>query len=69
MDTWYDVLVMDEGHKTKNIDTELRKNSMNITVKRHRIMLTGTPLQNNLNEIWSVFDFVQKGIFGKLSDF
>lgn len=60
---------MDEGHKTKNIDTELRKNSMNITVKRHRIMLTGTPLQNNLNEIWSVFDFVQKGIFGKLSDF
>jgi SNF2 family DNA or RNA helicase len=31
----YDVLVMDEGHKAKNIDTELRKNTMTISVKSH----------------------------------
>lgn len=65
----YDVLVIDEGHKTKNIDTELRRNAMSITVKYHRILLTGTPLQNNLNEIWSVFDFVQKGILGEFKQF
>ena len=54
----YDILVVDEGHKAKNINTELRKNLVALRVKGHRIVLTGTPLQNNLAELWSVFDFV-----------
>lgn len=40
----YDILVIDEGHKTKNIDTELRRNAMQIAVKFHWLLLTGTPL-------------------------
>ena len=38
---------------------------MTLTVKRidtpHRLMLTGTPIQNRLRELWSVFDFVIPG--------
>lgn len=54
----YDVLVVDEGHKAKNINTELRRNLVALRVKGHRLILSGTPLQNNLSELWSVFDFI-----------
>ena len=40
----YDIIVVDEGHKTKNINTELRKNLVALRVKGHRLILTGTPL-------------------------
>lgn len=65
----YDILVMDEGHKAKNVETELRKAASSLSVKSHRLLLTGTPLQNNLSELWSVFDFVQPGIFGSRDPF
>jgi SNF2 family DNA or RNA helicase len=65
----YDVLVVDEGHKAKNINTELRRNLVAMRVKGHRLILTGTPLQNNLNELWSVFDFIQPKIFGSFNKF
>jgi len=54
----FDIVVVDEGHKAKNINTDLRKNLVNLRVKHSRFVLSGTPLQNNLNELWSVFDFV-----------
>jgi SNF2 family DNA or RNA helicase len=65
----YDVLVVDEGHKAKNINTELRRNLVALRVKGHRLILTGTPLQNNLSELWSVFDFIQPKIFGSFNRF
>lgn len=65
----YDVVVVDEGHKAKNINTELRKNLVALRSKGHKIILTGTPLQNNLTELWSVFDFVQPKIFGSFNNF
>ena len=68
-DMRYDILVVDEGHKTKNINTELRRNLVSLRIKGHRLILTGTPLQNNLNELWSVFDFVQPKIFGSYHKF
>jgi SNF2 family DNA or RNA helicase len=40
----YDLVVVDEGHKAKNINTELRKNLVALRVKGHRLVLTGTPL-------------------------
>ncbi len=65
----YDLVIVDEGHKAKNINTELRKNLVALRVKGHRILLSGTPLQNNLSELWSVFDFVQPKIFGSYNNF
>lgn len=54
----YDIVVVDEGHKAKNINTELRRNLVSLRTRSHKLILTGTPLQNNMNELWSVFDFV-----------
>ena len=68
-DLRFDLLVVDEGHRVKNINTELRKNVVALRVKGIRLCLSGTPLQNNLSELWSVFDFVQPKIFGPFSQF
>ena len=65
----YDLLVVDEGHRAKNINTELRRNLVSLRVKGIRLVLSGTPLQNNLSELWSVFDFVQPKIFGPYQPF
>ena len=65
----YDCMIMDEGHKAKNVDTELRRNTMSISVKSHKLLLSGTPLQNRLEELWSVFDFVQPKLLGTQQTF
>lgn len=38
-------------------------------ISRHRLILSGTPMQNNLQELWSLFHFVQPGLLGELSYF
>ncbi|KAI1311575.1 hypothetical protein EDD11_003427 [Mortierella claussenii] len=61
-------IVLDEGHKIRNPDAEIT-----LTCKQfrtpHRIILSGTPIQNNLNELWSLFDFVFPGRLGTLPVF
>ena len=36
---------------------------------RHRLVLTGTPIQNSINELWSLFDFLMPGFLGTESAF
>ncbi|XP_048472583.1 DNA excision repair protein ERCC-6-like isoform X2 [Rhincodon typus] len=57
--TW-DYLVLDEAHKIKSKSTKTFKCVSAIPAK-HRILLTGTPVQNNLQEMWSLFDFACQG--------
>ena len=40
----FDIVVVDEGHKAKNINTDLRKNLVNLRVKHSRFVLSGTPV-------------------------
>ena len=68
-DIRYDIIIIDEGHKAKNKNTQFRKDIASLKVKGHRVILTGTPLQNNLSELWSVFDIVQPKIFGTFERF
>ena len=65
----YDVIILDEGHKVKNVETMFRRDIAKLKVKGHRLVLSGTPLQNHLSELWSVFDFVQPKIFGSFNKF
>ncbi|MCJ1313225.1 TATA-binding protein-associated factor mot1 [Agyrium rufum] len=55
--------VLDEGHLIKNPRTKTT-----IAVKRvssnHRLILSGTPIQNNVLELWSLFDFLMPGFLG-----
>lgn len=64
---WHYV-ILDEGHKIRNPDAQAT-----LTVKQvatpHRLILSGSPLQNNLKELWSLFDFVYPGKLGTLPAF
>uniref|UniRef100_A0A3B5KQI8 DNA excision repair protein ERCC-6-like n=1 Tax=Takifugu rubripes TaxID=31033 RepID=A0A3B5KQI8_TAKRU len=57
--TW-DYVILDEAHKIKTTTTKTAKSAYAIPSK-HRVLLTGTPVQNNLKEMWSLFDFACQG--------
>ncbi|QCD91018.1 SWI/SNF-related matrix-associated actin-dependent regulator of chromatin subfamily A member 5 [Vigna unguiculata] len=61
-------LVVDEGHRLKNSQCKLVKELKYITVE-NKILLTGTPLQNNLAELWSLLNFILPDIFASLEEF
>ncbi|XP_064468001.1 DNA excision repair protein ERCC-6-like [Ornithodoros turicata] len=65
--TWC-YLVLDEGHKIKN-PTKTTKAVYEIPAK-NRLVLTGTAIQNNLRELWALFNFTHQGtLLGSLSTF
>ncbi|KAJ5534790.1 hypothetical protein N7527_001044 [Penicillium freii] len=59
----FNYCVLDEGHLIKNpkakITTSVKKLASN-----HRLILSGTPIQNNVLELWSLFDFLMPGFLG-----
>ncbi|KAJ2995542.1 hypothetical protein HDV02_000659 [Globomyces sp. JEL0801] len=61
-------IVVDEGHRLKNLDCKLIKELKKYT-SANRLLLTGTPLQNNLSELWSLLNFLMPNIFNDLSAF
>ncbi|XP_038058939.1 DNA excision repair protein ERCC-6-like [Patiria miniata] len=56
--TW-DYVILDEGHKIKNPSKTTK--AIHRVPATHRLILTGTPIQNNLKELWALFDFVTQG--------
>ncbi|KAI1384871.1 SNF2 family N-terminal domain-containing protein [Hypoxylon trugodes] len=60
--------VLDEGHMIKNPNSTLTINTKELRTP-NRIILSGTPMQNNLMELWSLFDFVYPMKLGTLIDF
>lgn len=60
--------VLDEGHKIRNPDSDISLVCKQVRTP-HRIILSGTPIQNNLTELWSLFDFVFPGKLGTLPVF
>ena len=65
----WDYVILDEGHVIKNPSTKTSK-SMHLLSSNHRLILTGTPIQNNLNEFWAIVNWATKGRrFGTLSGF
>ncbi|KAF8334134.1 uncharacterized protein EI90DRAFT_3051180 [Cantharellus anzutake] len=60
--------VLDEGHVIKNAKAKLTKAVKSIQAF-HRLILSGTPIQNNVLELWSLFDFLMPGFLGTESYF
>ncbi|KAF8654075.1 hypothetical protein AX16_003608 [Volvariella volvacea WC 439] len=55
--------ILDEGHVIKNAKTKLTK-AVKCVRAQHRLILSGTPIQNNVLELWSLFDFLMPGFLG-----
>ncbi|QCD83815.1 ATP-dependent helicase HepA [Vigna unguiculata] len=64
----WEVLVVDEGHRLKNSGSKLFS-LLNTFSFQHRVLLTGTPLQNNLGEMYNLLNFLQPASFPSLSSF
>ncbi|MDR0426711.1 MAG: DEAD/DEAH box helicase [Clostridiales bacterium] len=64
----FDYAVADEAQYIKNPET-LNALAVKSIEARHRFALTGTPMENNLSELWSVFDFIMPMYLGTYRDF
>jgi len=64
---WY-YMVLDEAHNIKNFRSQRWQTLLNFNTKR-RLMLTGTPLQNSLMELWSLMHFLMPHVFQSQSEF
>ncbi|KAK4192120.1 putative TATA-binding protein-associated factor MOT1 [Podospora australis] len=59
----WNYVVLDEGHLIKNPKAKITM-AVKRLVSNHRLILTGTPIQNNVLELWSLFDFLMPGFLG-----
>ncbi|KZC13269.1 DNA excision repair protein ERCC-6, partial [Dufourea novaeangliae] len=64
---WHYV-ILDEGHKIRNPEAKISKAVKEFSTP-HRLLLTGSPMQNSLKELWSLFDFILPGKLGTLPAF
>jgi superfamily II DNA or RNA helicase len=59
----YHLLILDEAQTIKNPKSQASRFIRGFTA-RHRLCLTGTPMENHLGELWSLFDFLMPGLLG-----
>jgi non-specific serine/threonine protein kinase len=64
----WQLLVLDEAHAIKNPAARQSKAVKNLKAKS-RIALTGTPVENRLSDLWSLFDFLNPGLLGSATRF
>ena len=64
----WDVVVLDEGQFIKNPTSQVAAAARALAA-RHRLVLTGTPVENRLSDLWSLFAFAQPGLLGSQSSF
>ncbi|XP_076831202.1 lymphoid-specific helicase [Brachyhypopomus gauderio] len=61
-------LIVDEGHRIKNLNCRLVR-ELKLLPSDNKLLLTGTPLQNNLAELWSLLNFLLPDVFDDLKSF
>ena len=64
----YQYIIIDEGHRMKNAASKLSATLMQYDAV-HRVLLTGTPLQNSLHELWALLNFLLPTIFNSADSF
>lgn len=67
-DIRWDILVLDEAQAIKNPGTKQTKVIKQIKAKT-KIAMTGTPIENKLSDLWSLFDFLDAGLLGNAKEF
>ena len=66
--TQWDYVILDEAQAIKNPGTKQTKQVKALQAKM-RIAMTGTPIENRLGDLWSLFDFLNKGLLGTAKEF
>lgn len=64
----FEYVILDEAQAIKNASTEAAK-AVRLLNARFRLALSGTPIENHLGELWSLFEFLNPGLLGKASRF
>ena len=64
----FDYTVLDEAQTIKNASSQAAKSSRLVRAN-HRIALSGTPIENHLGDLWSIFEFLNPGMLGRSSIF
>ena len=64
----FDYVVLDEAQAIKNAATVAAK-AARLLRARHRLALSGTPIENHLGELWSLFEFLNPGVLGRSAAF
>ncbi|RPB13414.1 hypothetical protein P167DRAFT_505286 [Morchella conica CCBAS932] len=64
----WEYIIVDEAHRIKNEESALAQ-IIRIFNSRNRLLITGTPLQNNLHELWALLNFLLPDVFGDSSAF
>lgn len=62
-------LIVDEGHQLKNQDSLVTRTLSLLYKSQRRVLLTGTPLQNSLRELWSLLNFIMPSVFDSADNF
>jgi len=63
LDAPWHIVVLDEAQNIKNASTQAAQVASQLNT-RHRLCLSGTPMENHLGEIWSLFHFLMPGFLG-----
>ena len=66
--TDWDLIILDEAQAIKNPSSKQTKSIKSLKAK-NRIALTGTPIENDLTNLWSLYDFLNKGLLGTSTEF
>lgn len=64
----WNIVCLDEAHTIKNRDTKTSGAAMRLNAA-NRLLLTGTPIQNHLGELWNLFRFINPGLLGNYDQF
>ena len=64
----FDYVILDEAQAIKNADSQAAK-AARLLKGRHRLAMSGTPIENHLGELWSIFEFLNPGMLGTASVF
>ena len=68
MDTSWRLVILDEAQAIKNPNTKQTKAVKRLEAEA-RVALTGTPIENRLGDLWSIFDFINAGLLGTAKQF
>ncbi|GAB4263805.1 MAG: DEAD/DEAH box helicase [Methylomicrobium sp.] len=64
----FQIAILDEAQAIKNIATRRSQGAMNLKAE-FKVIMTGTPLENHLGELWNLFRFINPGLLGSLEQF